>query len=218
MVEEEKNNKWMSLQEGPCYFTYYLDIPENFNIAYLSLTQLLAAQAIINTINNDRVKAKWPNDIYVDGKFKVGGILTKSSGCGKKFKLQIGIGLNTKFNKSPNDSSQPITHTLESLKVGFLDDQNSNFELIDKITKNIFKKIYNNGQKFDLESFKQEYTKIWIHNDQIVDIYGEKGQFKVVGIDDSGYLLVESLETGQRHSVDPANNRFDMMAGMILQK
>jgi len=40
------------------------------------------------------LEVKWPNDIYYDRKFKIGGILAKSSLMGSSAFLKIGVGFN----------------------------------------------------------------------------------------------------------------------------
>ena len=222
-----KNNKWIS-PKGPIYFTlyYHIDLSKENDhpmINYLPLLQQLSTFSICKAINNDRVKCKWPNDIYVDGKYKVSGCLTKSSCCGSNFVVQIGIGLNTKLDvedaeqdkeneKAEVNEKNTFLHTLHSLNVLPLKDID-NLKLIDQITTEIIKNIEN----FDLANFKKAYLENWLHSDEIVDIQGEK--FLIVGVDDSGYLRVSKVGAeGTYFSVDPGSNRFDMMRGMILQK
>ena len=127
--------------------------------------------------------------------------------------MQFGIGLNTRLeNEQPNN----IIKTLANLNVTSDIQNDSNLQIIQKISQNIFQKLENNGENFDLANFKKNYKKFWSHTDQIVDIEG--GSYKIIDIDDYGYLAVESLEDGSIRVVDPAENRFDMMNGMILQK
>ena len=71
--------------------------------------------------------------------------------------------------------------------------------------------------EFCLSDFKTAYTKCWMHTGERVRIGGEE-DFVIVGVDDFGYLEVKSEVDGRLWSVDPAENRFDMMNGMIVKK
>ena len=70
-------------------------------------------------------------DIYItlenSDKFKVGGILTKSSSMGNNVKLQIGIGINTKTS----ECHEFLPDTIYGLTGKFID----NLELANEIRK-----------------------------------------------------------------------------------
>uniref|UniRef100_A0A1B0D1W2 Biotin protein ligase C-terminal domain-containing protein n=2 Tax=Phlebotomus papatasi TaxID=29031 RepID=A0A1B0D1W2_PHLPP len=71
-----------------------------------------------------------------------------------------------------------------------------------------------------LEYFYELYYKFWLHSGVEVGIVDEKGDqrtAKVIGIDEYGYLKVQT--DGKRaESVHPDGNSFDMLKGLILPK
>ncbi|VDP73320.1 unnamed protein product [Schistosoma curassoni] len=42
--------------------------------------------------------------------------------------------------------------------------------------------------------------------------------YRIVGLDNYGYLLVEDICTGIRHKLHPDGNSMDMMRGLIITK
>ena len=59
------------------------------------LIQLAGGLAVINTIKDNRLKLKWPNDIIYNGR-KLCGILVEGKTIGDETKVIIGIGINLK--------------------------------------------------------------------------------------------------------------------------
>lgn len=126
--------------------------------------------------------------------------------------MQFGIGLNTRL-----ENHTGLNPTLHSLGIGHFQTPEDNLQIIHQITQ----KIEFHIQNFNLLQFKAEYTQFWLHESQIIKIHNVENsdqEYQIVGIDNSGYLLAKNLKTGKNYSVDPAENRFDMMNGLILQK
>ena len=59
------------------------------------MLQLSGGLAVLNSINDQRLKLKWPNDIILDGK-KLCGILVEGKTLNNETKVIIGIGINLK--------------------------------------------------------------------------------------------------------------------------
>jgi len=199
-----KKNTWVS-PKGAVYMTYNKKLPKTFPIQNLAIVQHFPVVAVIEAIDNPKVRAKWPNDIIYDGQFKIGGILVNSSVYKDEIKLKFGLGLNTRLDDEYNFDHIP---TLEKL-IGF---KMTNQELIENITERIYKMVHD----FNFNKFKKRYSTLWLHTDVKIKINGQ--EYRIIGIDDQGYLEVVCLTTNQIHSVDPAENRFDMMNGLILRK
>jgi len=208
-----KNNKWIS-PIGTLLMTYNMRCPKNFEMRHLSLMQHIALVASIEALNELGVtecRAKWPNDIYIrhpSGLTKIGGILTTSSSMNNQFDIQFGIGINTTISQACNTPKALQPLTIENLVGKKLD----NLALCSKIRDSIDRWV--NG--FCLSDFKTAYMNSWMHTGEQVRIGDE--EFVVVGVDDFGYLEVKSEVDGRLWSVDPAENRFDMMNGMIVKK
>lgn len=209
-----KNNKWIS-PIGTLLMTYNMRCPKNFEMRHLSLMQYIALVASIEALNDLGVvecKAKWPNDIYIqhsNGITKIGGILTKSSSMNTQIDIQFGIGINTTISQACNTPEALQPFTIEKLVGKKLD----NLALCSKIREIINRWVMND---FRLSDFKTAYTKCWMHTGEQVKI--DEEEFVIVGVDDFGYLEVKSAVDGRLWSVDPAENRFDMMNGMIVKK
>merc|ERR1712226_45512 len=88
-------------------------------------------------------------------KFKVGGILTKSSSMGNSVKIQIGIGINTKTS----ECHEFLPDTIYALTGKFID----NLELSNEIRKVVDYHVHLfcvDGEKA-LKEFKLEYQNCW---------------------------------------------------------
>jgi len=208
-----KNNKWIS-PIGTLLMTYNMRCPRSFEMRHLSLMQHIALVASIEALGELGVtecKAKWPNDIYIKhptGLTKIGGILTQSSSMNTQINIQFGIGINTAISQACNTPDSLKPPTIEKLVRKQLD----NLTLCSKIREKIDFWVEN----FCLADFKAAYMKCWMHTGERVKI-GDEG-FVVIGVDDFGYLEVKSEVNRRIWSVDPADNRFDMMNGMIVKK
>ena len=86
-----RNRKWHSIEES---FAGSWIIAEGTNINP-GLIQLSGGLAVLNLINDSRLKLKWPNDILYDGR-KLCGILVEGKSMGEESKAIIGIGINLK--------------------------------------------------------------------------------------------------------------------------
>ena len=85
------------------------------------LLSLAGGLAVLNSISSERVKLKWPNDLYLDDR-KLCGILVEGSSKSGKTKAIMGIGINLTTNEIKN----PEYAYLEEI-------QDTGFQEIDKI-------------------------------------------------------------------------------------
>jgi len=89
------------------------------------------------------VGTKWMNDIFVDGKFKISGVLCTSENYGGKFQLNAGIGVNL------NTKGVPETTTLSDLL--------GNKEIdVEEFVKKLLKNLTARVRQLDAESFGEE--------------------------------------------------------------
>ena len=86
-----RSRKWHSIEES--YAGSWI-IAEGTNINP-GLIQLSGGLAVLNSINDSRLKLKWPNDILYEGR-KLCGILVEGKSMGEESKAIIGIGINLK--------------------------------------------------------------------------------------------------------------------------
>lgn len=85
---------------------------------------------------------------------------------------------------------------------------------------NEIEKLYDTVQSGNLEHLYELYYKLWLHADvdvTIEELDGEKKRARIIGIDDFGYLKVQT--TGNKIKiVHPDGNTFDMLRGLIVPK
>ena len=198
---------------------------KHYDISTLSIIQHVFSIAIIEAIlskqesNQDLldIKIKWPNDIYIKGNVKIGGILVNANCVSNDlFVLIIGYGLNLN-NQNPTDC---LNHYLKTLN----EQHGTNFktfeveELMAKIL-NFFEELYEIllSEGFS-DRLKMKYYKNWLHSDQIVSIEFENSKkVKIKGIDNLGYL--EAFDENQKkYLLDSDGNSFNMMKNLITKK
>ncbi len=86
-----RNRKWHSIEES--YAGSWI-VAEGTNINP-GLIQLSGGLAVQKSINDPRLKLKWPNDILYEGR-KLCGVLVEGKSIGSETKVIIGIGINLK--------------------------------------------------------------------------------------------------------------------------
>lgn len=145
------DNLWESEQNKNLTFSIFLlpvflKADEQF---YLNMAVSLGVYDFVSGIVEDNsVKLKWPNDIYIDDK-KVGGILISHSICGLDFLYTIvGIGLNVNQTKFISDAPNPASLSQ------FLGEELD----LDICLKQLLSKI--NSRFHQLEDKKNELIKI----------------------------------------------------------
>ncbi|ELU14557.1 hypothetical protein CAPTEDRAFT_134121, partial [Capitella teleta] len=216
-------NAWLS-PAGCAMFSVHVSIPLmsmlGQRVAYVqhisSLAVVLAVRSISGYENID-VRIKWPNDIYFGSSMKLGGVLVKSSLMLKDFHCNIGCGVNVR-NKDPticiNDLVEQHNIQNKTSLSAFTTEQ-----IVASAISQI-EMLVDLFQSQGKDAFLELYYDKWLHNDMPVTIQKSDGSsvdVKIIGLDDYGYLLVES-EDGTSESVHPDGNSFDMMRNLIIPK
>ena len=93
-----RNRKWHSIEKS--YAGSWL-IAEGVGINP-GLIQLAGGLAFLNSIEDNRLKLKWPNDILYENR-KICGILVEGRSMGKETKAVIGVGINLKGDEKFED-------------------------------------------------------------------------------------------------------------------
>lgn len=100
------NRKWLDLGPGNLFFSIVLKPSDEFKNVYSNLTQY--ASVILCKIFEKyglNPKIKWPNDVMIDGKRKISGILCETViDSGKLRGIVLGIGVNLRASKTDIDS------------------------------------------------------------------------------------------------------------------
>ena len=143
-----------------------------------------------NYLGNDKIKIKWPNDIFFEGK-KLAGMLSEASiDCERIKTLIFGIGLNV------NVSSRHYPKGLVNESVALQDIIGEQLRLHELASK-LIKIILSNYNKTIVQDLHEELLKGW---DEVDELKGKKIQIssgnekitgKASGIDNEGNLLVK---------------------------
>jgi BirA family transcriptional regulator, biotin operon repressor / biotin---[acetyl-CoA-carboxylase] ligase len=153
----------------------------------LTMAFALAAAYAAESVCNQRVMIKWPNDIYLSGK-KLGGILTEVSVSGGSVDYMIlGLGLNV--NWKPADDV-PVLYETTSLLEGsgaWVDRQ----ELLIEILKR-FDSYYQQGLLADIDGIYEAWNRQSMLFDRIVEVETGHNMIKgrAIRIDRKGALIV----------------------------
>ena len=155
---------------------------------YSSMAVAIGVLEVLKKQIENKVCIKWPNDILAEGD-KVAGILIENVLKGNNIKHSIiGIGLNVNQELFPNDIGN-----VSSLKL-LLGKNIKNDELLVQLIQSItlfMAHVENN----EFETLKNIYYKnLYKFNETaiFIDNLNEKFEGKIVGVEESGKLLVET--------------------------
>ncbi|HEY8400665.1 MAG TPA: biotin--[acetyl-CoA-carboxylase] ligase [Cytophagaceae bacterium] len=187
----QRGNTWESAPYKNLTFSvllkpHFLPVRQQFD---LNLVASLAVFDVLTNLTEKKVKIKWPNDIICDNK-KICGILIQN--VLKKDLIAhsiVGVGLNVNqesFSYSTATSLQQVTgeqHSLEDILISLLEKLEARYLQL-KSKSSVLKKEY-------LENL------YWIGEERLFKSEGEVFKAVIRGVDESGYLVVES-QTGDR--------------------
>ena len=163
---------------------HFLPIKDSF---YLSM---IAALAVRDTIENytqsDKVRIKWPNDIFVKNK-KIAGLLIQQNLQGSKISSCIcGIGLNVNQNSFPTELPNPISLIqLTGIKLDL-------FEVQLSLEKNIAN-YYILLRERSYTKIKKLYLKYLYKRGEVSEFLTDKKSKlsgEILGIDSTGKLML----------------------------
>ena len=204
------NRKWEG-SKGKSIFSSFLikDISKPTTAIKLTFLFSVAIKKMLEKyISKDRILLKWPNDILIDKKKKICGILSEYN----RNNVIIGVGINI-FNFNVSDEIKDIFETIENSlsdsennndKMKFLDYEKIKIELVNNVNDsfNVLETKYNNNFDkitelwykeagiHDKEVIISDDTEMKIKNDKII----VKG--KIAGIDEIGAILIENEKNG----------------------
>jgi BirA family biotin operon repressor/biotin-[acetyl-CoA-carboxylase] ligase len=184
----QRNNIWQSEAKLNLLFSVIL-YPSFLNSRQQFFLSMFTANAICRVLKNylpaDKLRVKWPNDIYFENR-KLGGMLIQNNLKGEKIESSvIGIGINvnqTHFpEKLPNPSSIAIESgkkqdTEELLKLVLLEMDQDYAEL----QKAYFKKIKNQFED-NLYKIGQSY---------ILNSGGNSYEGMILGVENDGRIIM----------------------------
>ena len=169
-----RNGHMWTSELGGLYFSF---ITDSYNDIY-TITICVAVFKALEELYGIKAKIKWPNDLLINNK-KVVGII-----CEKVNDLVVaGIGVNTNFEEEKLVELSDVATTLKSSCNISVD----NNELLDKIIENI-----NRLTSSEVLSIFRE-NMAFLNEERFISQINKNAVIK--GIDDNGYLIVESDST-----------------------
>jgi len=192
----QRGNAWLSEPGQNLLFSILLK-PKSLQIGHSHYLNLIAGLAVCHTLDqlfNLNTELKWPNDVYINDR-KIAGILVETVLSGHLVDdAVIGIGLNVNQSHFALPSATSV-----QIETGSKTDRES---LLESVVSGI------EAQYLFLKS--QAYDKIKAAYYQKMRWRGELHEFKdingvfegeIIGIDETGRLLVKTLEVLKRYDV-----------------
>ena len=191
-----RGRQWISPFGCNLYLSMYWKLEQGPAAAIgLSLVVGIIIAETLNKLGPNKIKVKWPNDLYMNDK-KLAGILVELTGkTGDAAHIIIGIGINIGMNKNNIENDKVINQSWASLT-----DEVENVER-NELSVNIIKTLRaaltlfeSTGLQpfierwFKLDNFLNRNVKLLIGNDIISGV--ERG------INDQGALLLQK-ENGE---------------------
>ncbi|CAM4030110.1 bifunctional biotin--[acetyl-CoA-carboxylase] ligase/biotin operon repressor BirA [Xenorhabdus thuongxuanensis] len=183
-----RGRKWISAFGRNLYLSMYWRLEQGPAAAIgLSLVVGIIIAEVLNRQGADRVKVKWPNDLYLDDK-KLAGILVELTGkTGDAAHVVIGIGMNISMSSDQQKSiNQNWTNLQQS---GTIIERNKLVaEIIVELKKALIQ-FENEGlasfipRWFELDNFINRPVKLIIGDQEVHGI--------ARGIDQQGALLLD---------------------------
>ncbi|XP_058379061.1 biotin--protein ligase isoform X2 [Diceros bicornis minor] len=212
-------NAWLS-PVGCALSTLLISIPLRSQLGQrIPFVQHLMSLAVVEAVRSIpeyqdiNLRVKWPNDIYYSDLMKLGGVLVNSTLMGETFYILIGCGFNV-TNSNPTICINDLI--AEYNKQHGADLKPLRADCLIARTVTVLEKLIDTFQDKGPNGILPLYYKYWVHSAQQVRLGGTEGPMvSIVGLDDSGFLLVHQ-EGGEVVTVHPDGNSFDMLRNLII--
>lgn len=211
------SNSWIS-PLGCLTFSFIL---KHDHVETLSILQVLFSMSIVEAIISKPgyekldINIKWPNDVYIKKKIKIGGVLVGANFIDNEYIVVIGCGLNLN-NTDPticiNDYIKEF-NKVEGTNLECFDQEEILGRIMNKFEE-FYQILLKKGFNKELESI---YYNRWLHSSQIVHLVNESKNIKIQGIDLNGFL-VGLDENGQNYTLDSNGNSLDLKNLQIIDK
>ena len=188
-----RGRTWESPAGKNLYFSLLLR--PQFGLEKASMLTLLmahsVARAIEETVGQDNLGIKWPNDILVHGK-KVCGLLTElKADKGKIQHVIIGVGINVKPQIFEGELAEKASSLEQEYSLEI-----SGTELLCRIMEAFEKDYESFVEAGSLKPFVQEYHSRLLNKDAQVRVLDPREPFGGIarGITETGELIVEKSD------------------------
>ena len=188
------NRKWVDLGEGNLFFSLVLKPSASMNPVFTNITQY-ASVILCDVLENYGVNAKikWPNDVMIDGRRKISGILSETVMDGSILKgIVLGIGVN--LNASQSDVSDIPDRVAASLNLEIGKSVNMDVFLDEFVNK--FFENYDEFLEKGFEFIKRDYINknCFLDKDLKVQVLNELKNGIAKGVNDNGELLLQDAD------------------------
>lgn len=157
------------------------DVCPKVDITKLPSITLLVSLAVTDAIVDDKIKIKWPNDIYINDK-KVCGILCELKQCKEKNYIIVGIGINHSQEEFSNDLSKTAT-SLFIEGIVKKDEVGEREKIVARVLNSFEKRL----KKFEKEGFASQ------HIDYQERIYGNGRKAQILDSSISGGDITKAI-------------------------
>jgi BirA family biotin operon repressor/biotin-[acetyl-CoA-carboxylase] ligase len=180
-------NSWYSSKSKNLLFSYLL-APQFLKPSDQFRLNIIISLAIVDFLQKyckqkERIRIKWPNDIYIDDK-KIAGVLIRLFIQNQKIKYAIiGVGININESSFPGNIPNPTSLSLETREDYDPD------ELLSNVTMLIYKH-YEQLKKITWEQLESSYLKLLYQYDMCAR-YRYKGELisaRIIGLTEYGQL------------------------------
>ena len=186
------NRKWVDLGENNLFFSIVLKPSKTFKSIYANITQY-ASVILCQELENYGVnpKVKWPNDVMIDGKRKICGILSETvieNGSLKGIILGIGVNLNASEKDVKNIPDRVVTAL--NLEIG----NNVN---MDAFLNEFLERFFDKYDDFLLNGFEMimnDYLNrnCFLEKDLKIQVLNEIKSGYAKGINSNGELILNT--------------------------
>ena len=188
------NRKWVDLGENNLFFSIILKPSEKFESVYANITQY-ASVVLCRVLENYGLnpKVKWPNDVMIDGKRKICGILCETVMENGSLKgIVLGIGVN--LNASKNDVESVPDRIVTSLNLEIC-----KFVNMDSFLSEFLEKFFEKYDEFLSKGFEliiNDYLSrnCFLEKDLKVQVLNEIKSGYAKGINGKGELILHTNE------------------------
>lgn len=193
------SNTWES-EEGKNVLMSVLLLPDFINATEQFLiskvVSIAFAESVCEFVDLNRVKIKWPNDIYVDD-YKIAGILIENNIRGTKISASVvGVGLNVNQEKFSESIPNPTSLKLVA---------NKEFDLADVLSQVLMKLDfwYNELRNQNFEEIGKRYLDLMYRFNIEARFKDGTGEFigRITGVNQYGMLcLVDDKDLARQYS------------------
>lgn len=188
------NRSWIDLGGDNLFFSIVLKPSNSFSHVYSNLTQY-ASVILCRIIEKYGIvaKVKWPNDVMIDGKRKICGILSETVIEGGILKgIILGIGVNLNASQSNVDSIPDRVATALNLEIGKAVDMDS---FLNEFIQEFFKgydEFLSKGFEFIMDEYLSK--NCFLEKDLHVQVFNDVKSGYAKGVNTNGELILQTQD------------------------